>query len=430
MDTHNILKIIFLSILLISALELVLHLLIKHLRKNFQWLITAEDRQPIFPAAVLKKYFSHGFDPELGWVRKANTYAEESSNTVGEATGALKKSAYHINPRGARLNSGHEKLPLKISTYGDSFVFSRQVNDDKTWQWYLSELTQTNVQNFGVGNYGIDQSLLRLKREYKQNQTPIVIIGVVPETIVRILCVWKHYSEYGNILAFKPRFKITNGHLDAIRNPIDNERKFLKVHQYLDEINDQDYFYDNKFKKDILCFPYLVSLSRSSRRNVPLIQALLKDQLLSLTRKKIETRRDRPWEMVLDRNFKIVRGLYQNKDATELFLGILENLTGFAKQNEFYPVFLLMPYLHDILNIKEHGGYYDTFVSQAEKIITTIDLTHALMNSDCLQELYSSDFYGGHLSEKGNQFVSKILYEKLFGLYPMIFKGSENLVAN
>jgi hypothetical protein len=417
---YELLSIIFLSILIVSAFEVGLHFLIRHLRKDFQWLITAEDKLPSFSTTVLNRFFTHGFDPELGWVRKPNTQAQESGGTVGEMSKQYKKSAYHINYRGARLNPVHEDLPLMISTYGDSFVFSRQVNDNETWQWFLSNLTQTNVLNFGVGNYGIDQSLLRLKREYEQNRTPIVIMGVVPETIVRILSVWRHYSEYGNTLAFKPRFELENGKLTLVRNVIDHKDKFLKIHKYLHYLNDQDYFYANKFSKDILYFPYLISLSRSARRNVPLIAALLNKRLGPVLG-KTKTNNNRPWQMVLERNFEIVRDLYQSPDTINLFLKILEDFAAFGKQHGFHPVFLLMPYLHDMLYIKDHSCYYANFVSQAKEILHTIDLTQPLMSSGNLNNLYSNDLYGGHFSAKGNEFLSNFLFEELCGLFPMAF---------
>ena len=37
-----------------------------------------------------------------------------------------------------------------ISCYGDSFTFCRQVNDDETWEHYLSKKLKTNVKNFAV----------------------------------------------------------------------------------------------------------------------------------------------------------------------------------------------------------------------------------------------------------------------------------------
>ncbi len=67
-------------------------------------------------------------------------------------------------------------------------------------------MLDNGVDNFGVGNYGFDQALLRLERELPSLECRVVIMGVVPETISRVQSYWKHYFEYGNTLAFKPRF--------------------------------------------------------------------------------------------------------------------------------------------------------------------------------------------------------------------------------
>ena len=49
----------------------------------------------------------------------------------------------------------------KISVFGDSFAFCRYVNDDETWENFLEKKIKSNVYNYGVGNYGIDQSFLK-----------------------------------------------------------------------------------------------------------------------------------------------------------------------------------------------------------------------------------------------------------------------------
>ena len=103
--------------------------------------------------------------------------------------------------------------------------------------------------NFGVGNYGVDQAIIRLKREFPKNKTKVVILTVVPETISRILSVWKHYYEYGNTFAFKPRFIIKNGDLELIKNIVDTKEKFSKYYEFIDEIKKYDYFYKRKFQK-------------------------------------------------------------------------------------------------------------------------------------------------------------------------------------
>ena len=253
--------IIFFIVLII--LEIFCYILINRLRDEFQWLITPKDEYPKLDKDGLKKFIKHGYDPELGWIRKPNTEKEE--------IGKFGKTKYHINSDGSRKNPGHEKLPRKISIYGDSFPFARQVNDNETCNWYLSELTKTNVLNFAVGNYGLDQALLRLKREYPKNKTKFVIMGVVPSTIVRVMCMWKHYNEYGNTFGFKPRFIIENGKLKLIRNYIDKGNKFKEYKKYLSEIRKYDYFYTTKFKKEMIQFPYLISILSDPIRNISLI---------------------------------------------------------------------------------------------------------------------------------------------------------------
>ena len=115
-----------------------------------------------------------------------------------------------------------------------------------------------------------------MQRELSKHQSQLTIIMVVPETICRIQTTWKHYSEYGNTLAFKPRFLLNGDQLIYQKNLIDKKEKYLKYADYLDEIQSNDYFYNAKFKHDILTFPYSLSLVRSFPRNGPLLLALLK----------------------------------------------------------------------------------------------------------------------------------------------------------
>ena len=118
-------------------------------------------------------------------------------------------SKFKIDQNGSRFNPFNlNKRRQKIVTFGDSFTFCRQVNDNQTWQAYLSSQRKINVDNFGVGNYGADQALILSKKIMKKNHYKISILGIVPETILRIHSMWKHYYEYNNLFGFKPRFII------------------------------------------------------------------------------------------------------------------------------------------------------------------------------------------------------------------------------
>lgn len=59
-----------------------------------------------------------------------------------------------------------------------------------------------NFLNFGVGNYGVDQALLRYEKTELTNSIEHVILGFVPETICSINSSWNHYVEFGNFFSF------------------------------------------------------------------------------------------------------------------------------------------------------------------------------------------------------------------------------------
>ena len=160
------LEIYFLVIGIIFLIsEISVYKLVLSVNKKFQWLILEKDENPQISEYVLEKFLPHGYDAELGWVRKPNTEHFEN--------GKDGKVKWTTNNSGARTNPKFEEMKSDISCYGDSFSFCRQVNDNETWEHYLSELLKTNVQNFGVGNYGLDQTYLRLKRQYSKNPTKI-----------------------------------------------------------------------------------------------------------------------------------------------------------------------------------------------------------------------------------------------------------------
>ena len=255
---------IFIGLLVFLVIEFILHVLIMKLRSKYKTVfLMQEDLIPKINKEGLKRFIERGYDPELGWVRKPNT--SKTEKLFGGVT------SYHINSIGSRKNPGHEKLPMKIVSYGDSYTFSREVNDNQTWQYYLAKLTKSNVGNFGVGNYGLDQSLLRFKRDLsKIKKSKILIIGIVPATIRRNLSVWKYYSDPVIALGFKPRFILEKGKLKLIPNPLDKEEKYLQLEKVAPLAQKHDYFY-KRFRRRIFIFPYTLSILKNPKWKISLL---------------------------------------------------------------------------------------------------------------------------------------------------------------
>ncbi|MDP3265876.1 MAG: hypothetical protein Q8M39_03515 [Sulfuricurvum sp.] len=387
-------------ILSLVLIEIVFFIFSLYVRKKNQWYIINKDKKPKFTKEILEKVLSKSYDRLLGWDRQPNTSGNEK--------GKYGTVYWNINAVGARDNLEYNHQKSFISLFGDSFTFAREVNDNETWGYKLSLLTQSNVQNFGVGNYGFDQALIKLNTKLKsENFRPeIVIIGVVPDTISRILSVWKHYYEYGNIFGFKPRYVLADGKIKLIDNIINSKDKFTTYEKYIKLIQQYDYFYKNKFLKEIITFPYSLHFFKNLRRNFSLsVETLKKGQI------------DEPTDYIMNKNLEYRVNLYKDKNNTDLLIEELKLFKSLAKEYNFKPCILVMPQKDDVKYIqtkKEH--FYKTLIDHIPDDIICIDIFENLKeySSDELDSLYSEKSeYGGHYSNKGNELISNILYEKL-----------------
>lgn len=397
----------------ISLIEIIMISIIFWLKKDFQWLINSNDEKIKFNEKKLTKFFNHGFDTTLGWKRKENTHKTEEIKGVGEFIKNPKFSNYKINSYAARENLSHEKYKKKIITFGDSYAFCRHVNDNETWQWHLSKLTKTNVVNFGVGNYGVDQALQNLNKEidnYK-GDTKIVIMMVVPETITRIVNIWKHFNEYGNTFGFKGRYFHDKDDIQWHKNPIDSFEKFKKLDKYLEGIKTDDYCYKHKFLKDKLSFPYSVTIMKNYKRNLPLIYQLIIRKILNLFQIRNENLINKPWNHVLKNNKKFSDSLYSKKNIRSLLKKIILKFKNDVKERGMTPVFVMAPYLHDISkNSNDKNIFYKSLLNDLEEDLMIIDLNDRFLYEKNKNELYVSPYYGAHLNQKGNSIAASYIY--------------------
>ena len=152
---HNLLCFLFIVLLL----EIFLYLLIYFQKKNFQWLITKKDEFPVFENNNTERFFKKSFNKNLGWLQKP--FVEDFHDKT------KKRTKFSIDKFGAR-KSKYSHYKKKIEAYGDSFVFGRYVNNHNVWTEILSKEMGYNVINYGVGNYGFDQALLRLEMNKKK----------------------------------------------------------------------------------------------------------------------------------------------------------------------------------------------------------------------------------------------------------------------
>jgi len=392
------------AILILGIIELVIYMLVNYLRRDFQWLVTKKDEEPPLDRKGLDKFFNISYDPYLGWTRRPNTEGIEKGES-GEVR-------YHIDKYGSRRNNiCSDRLPT-IACFGDSYAFCRQVEDTETWQHYLSESLDTCVLNFGVGNYGLDQALLRYKGSELPESVNTVIMAFVPETICRIQSQWKHYLEFGNTFAFKPRYILKgNGELDLIANPMQSRSDFDNYSKFLPQLQRVDRFYQDKFRKFQFRFPYSISFLRNPIRNFNIMSLLLKREFLRKTGRPTPRAEDSPFEYIMKENIRIAHRLYHDEESVKLFTTILNEFLNLAANRNHRALILVLPQLIDIrmMRNKKTVPYPPILAGLELPDGTMLDFTPHFFNVTDIENYYINDKYGGHISDRGNKYVAKEL---------------------
>lgn len=124
------------------------------------------------------------FDAELGW-----SYIPNQSLTE-EFGFQHRKVPLYFDNLGCRVRKPGDRADRSAPTVlfvGDSFTFGHGVTYEESFVGRLASMPDFPLQavNFGVQGYGTDQSLLLLKRQFKNFNTKAVVYTFIPEHINR-----------------------------------------------------------------------------------------------------------------------------------------------------------------------------------------------------------------------------------------------------
>lgn len=389
------------ALLLLTSLELGLRVLVRRLRRDFQWLITDADEEPSIASAVIDEYMLRSFDPELGWLRKPATRGVDRTE-AGEV-------AFHIAADGTRCNPGFDGAAAGTVVFGDSFAFGRLVADDHTWPHFLSHELGHHVANYGVGNYGLDQAVLRLEREIAATPARDVLIAMVPETVARINSYWKHYFEYGNVLAFKPVFVEEEGRFRLLPPAVRNRADFDTLTQRLHSIRAVDPFYRSKFRRDMFTGLYLRVLLLGPSRNRALLFRLLK----GINPRYRSRARSESIARVLEDNFTETRRLYGDGATVRKCEFLARRASELCRAHGKRLTMVIIPQLVDLENGLHANVDYHDAVERLRAICPVEDFSPQFARRADYRDLYVHGALGPHLSRYGNACVAAALARTL-----------------
>jgi hypothetical protein len=258
---------------------------------------------------------------------------------------------------------------------------------------------------------------LLMKRTFAKRPAHVVIMAVTPWSIMRILSVWKHYSEFGNVLAVKPRYVIENGFLKILKNPVASKTQLLDLSVFADYFRANDFHYRNYFLKHQVRFPRFFYLLQDRLIARKFASELVLGLLYAMRLKQHVNR------------FHMVRSEFELAYKKELFLRegmlfkkLMEDFTNFAIEKGFHPVLFIMPSYEDLNFMKQTGNYYKPFLENLANEVTGLsivdladDFFPKVDSGQDAATLFTKSKYGwpGHYNAGANYQISQYLATRL-----------------
>jgi len=327
------------------------------------------------------------FDPDLGWRYR----------TVLRSPHCNKTPDLHCDTDHSYSPPG--KL-LRISAFGDSFVYGSEVEDRSSWPTQLeSILPSTQVLNFGVGGYGTDQAYLMYEKFGRLHQSRIVFIGFTTVQVARNVNVYHRFYSPDELVFVKPRYLLSpDGNLILKPSPIDARKDYMKYQwnpQLIVEIGKYDYWYSPLVYRNPL-YDYSATVR-------------LLSQAAILTSRKL-----------VPRNTIVYNGrLNPKSEAFEITAKTLRLFFQTVERDGSVPIILLFPHAEALgVDGGQRIGVYEGLIEYLRKEgLEYLDLSEAFTEPVTWKKHFMA---GKHYSPHSNSLVAKHIatYLQQKGLIP------------
>lgn len=301
--------------------------------------------------------------------------------------------SYHYDTSFSERQREKEYGRALISAFGDSYTHCTDVGDEESWEHYISGILNVDAYNFGTGGYGTDQAYLKYLEIEPMLKTEIVVIGLTPENINRIVNVYRpfYFSKTGIKLP-KPRFVLENGSLKLLENPLSDESGIERLtdRDFVMSLGDNDWWF-NRDRHPVLGFPHL-GILLSKRIWLEAFHGKKKSGGLDDTV-------PRPWE-----------NLWEDEEASSLMYMILTGFIGKIRAQGSVPVVMISALQADVFH-KFMTGNDPLPVQRIKEFCASKDclcfdsvetLASSVSNMEQIPRLYNV-----HVSAEGNRIIAE-----------------------
>jgi hypothetical protein len=171
------------------------------------------------------------YDRILGW-----TVAPSSSDRTGlYFSSAEGLRSPRVGMSFADLRTRHSKVSdqpasVRIALIGDSMTYGYEVRCEESWGHALEAHLQphTQVLNFAIAAYGLNQALLRYEKDARPWKPQIVVIGITSYMIKRDNNIYPFLKNYEWAFPFaRPRLVMKDDMLTTINHPLPDPRQIF-----------------------------------------------------------------------------------------------------------------------------------------------------------------------------------------------------------
>ena len=284
--------------------------------------------------------------------------------------------------------------PVCVATYGDSFTWGASVENDQSWTNVLSKLLDCQVQNWGVQGYGTGQ-ILKFYEMYGDKVPKVVIFGIWPNDILRGLNHWRYlYSSIpSDAYVFKPRYIVEAGKLKFIPTPVLDFIALQACAAAFKKCLEHEEFLPGKPLGPVdFSVPYTFKLF-----------SLLRSVRFTAVIKRVEL-----WELLLAKD----------SQAYELTKRLLLRFKELATARKQTPVLLIFPTRRSLTTFRDKGKLATKpFADMARDLgIELVDINAPVLNlvGNDICILFEDELAcDGHLSVRGNEYVARILKNRI-----------------
>ena len=154
------------------------------------------------------------YDELVGWKYRPNASRQDGEFSINGA-GLRSQQEYAVQPAADTL---------RVALFGDSFTAGDDASDETVWS-HLLEVNlnragiRTEVLNFGVSAYGMDQAYLRWLHEGSEYAPDIVVFGLQAENLDRNVNIFRQLIHPAGPPFSKPRFVLSGDALTLANSP-------------------------------------------------------------------------------------------------------------------------------------------------------------------------------------------------------------------